>query len=80
MRKKRTLLLLLLAIVCIATVMVYMASFANRQAMAEENQQGNSMEPPAEPFVVPESPLGTLGLTSAIIIAIGIFALKKRRQ
>ncbi len=42
------------------------------------NPNGNQEEaPPSDLFVVPESPLGTLGLLSAVAVAFGIFALRK---
>jgi len=31
-------------------------------------------------FVIPESPVGTLGLVSAVAIAFGLFALLKKRE
>lgn len=36
--------------------------------------------PPGTTFVVPESPLGTIGIITAIATALGIFAIKQRKK
>jgi hypothetical protein len=37
----------------------------------------SELEPEGELFVVPEAPLGTLGIMSAFAVALGVFLLKK---
>jgi hypothetical protein len=84
MKRKTWLLLLLLALLCLTSILVYMATYSATQAsVQEEEPQGNSnLGPPEEGanFVVPENPLGILGLMSALAVAFGIFNFKKKRQ
>jgi len=42
-----------------------------------EASDNSQLNPPGPTFVVPESPLGTLGIISAFALAFGIFAHKK---
>jgi len=81
MNKKRLLPLLLLALLCISAIILFVATFSSTQAGIIEQPQGNTdTKPPAETFVVPENPLGILGLMSALAVAFGIFNFKKKRQ
>jgi cytoskeletal protein RodZ len=36
--------------------------------------------PPGTTFVVPESPLGTIGIITATVTALGIFTIKQRKK
>ena len=50
---------------------------AQSQTSGETSSEGSS-SPPGTMFVVPEVPLGTLGIISALASAIGMLALKKK--
>jgi hypothetical protein len=78
---KKKLLLSLLALACIIAV-VFTAVYYNTAETAEENPpQGNPPENPEEPqLVVPESPIGTLGLISALAAGFGTFTIIKKRR
>jgi cytoskeletal protein RodZ len=47
---------------------------------SSETSVDSQPEPPGPVFVVPESPLGTLGLFVAVAIACGLFALRKKAK
>jgi cytoskeletal protein RodZ len=47
---------------------------------SSETQLDSQPEPPGAMFVVPESPLGTLGLFGVVAAACGLFALKKKAK
>ena len=85
MSKKKTL-LLLLAIICVAIILAYTMNLNSASPNTPENQSGNHSEtseqetPEGPMFVVPENPLGTLGLISAFVVAFGVFALKKKAR
>jgi len=79
-RKKLALGLLILA--CIILVVSYTILYYNTAQSTEENQpQDNTPESPEGPqLVVPESPVGTLGLISALAAGFGIFTITKKRR
>jgi len=78
---KRKSLLILLAIVCLAVVLFY-AIYGNNMAQTTGENQPESNSPPSEKpeFVVPESPLGVLGLISALAAGFGIFVIMNKRR
>jgi len=78
---KRKSLLILLAILCLALVLSYTLINYNPAQNTEVNQP-QSTPPPSEgpELVIPEAPLGILGLISALVVAFGIFAMAKKRN
>ena len=78
---KRKSLLILLAIICLAIVLFY-AIYGNNMAQNTGENQPESNSPPSEEpeFVVPESPLGVLGLISALSAGFGMFRIMKKRR
>jgi hypothetical protein len=90
---KKKLLLSLLAVACIF-IAVFTAVYYNTTENIEENQpQGNSPEIPEESqipeepeipeepqLVIPESPVGTLGLITALAAGFGTFTIMKKRK
>ena len=80
---KKILLVISLAIVCISLILVVSYNlYYNGVAKNSENQpQNNPSDLPEGPeFVIPESPIGTLGLMSALAAAFGIFAIANKRK
>jgi hypothetical protein len=78
---KRKSLLILLAIICSAVVFFYAIKGNNMAQNTGENQPESNSPPSEEPeFVVPESPLGTLALISALAAGFGIFIIKNKRK
>ena len=57
-------------------------SYRNISENTEDNQlQSNPHENPEEPqLVIPESPIGTLGLVNALAAGFGMFAILKKRR
>lgn len=81
MSKKKAL-LLILALICIVIIIFYMMQSPSYDQNTEEDQtQSNPPENPKEPqLVIPESPLGTLGLISALAAGFGIFEIIKKKS
>ena len=78
---KRKSLLILLAIICLAIVLFYAIYGNNMVQNTGENQPESNSPPSEEPeFVVPESPLGVLGLISALSAGFGMFRIMKKRR
>ena len=78
MSKKR-LYIISLIIVCISQILLFSSTFNGIGKNVESPPQSNPPEIPEGPeFVIPESPLGTLALISALAAAFGVFALAKR--
>ena len=71
-----------LALVFIILATFYIMNNPNTIQSTEEDQpQNNPPESPEEPqLVVPESPIGTLGLISALAAGFGIFTIMKKRR
>jgi len=73
-----------LALVCISQILLFSFGYFNTSGggvSSEEPPQNNPPEIPESPvFVVPESPIGTLGLTIALAAAFGVFAVVKKRK
>ena len=85
----KKLLLVLAALFCIILAVFYMgyhnigknAENQPQKIPPETQPQDNPPDLPEGPeFVVPESPIGTLGLISALATAFGIFAITKKRK
>jgi len=77
-RKNR---LILLILVCIAIILAYtICNYSFLTPKTQENQPQNP--PPSEgpELEVPESPLGTIGLITAIAVAFGLFAVVKQKK
>jgi len=80
---RKSLLIILLAVVSIFLILIVSYGFNNNIAKSSENSpQNNPPESPEEPlFVIPENPVGTLGMISALAAAFVIFAsIKKKRK
>ena len=85
MSKKATLLIALAVILIVLTASYTINYYNTAQNTGETPSQNPPEEPPETPegpqFVIPESPLGTLGLISALAAGFGMFTIimKKRR-
>ena len=82
MRRKR-LALLSLTIILLASMLIVVYALGNNPTQPpEEIPPANSLndEIPDLIFVVPETPIGTLGLLGAMAIALGIFATIKTKR
>jgi len=77
-KKKR--LPVLVAIVCVAIVLLYLINrYTTAQSIAQNNPpQNNSPSPEGNLLVVPESQLGTAGLISALAASLAIFIMMKK--
>jgi cytoskeletal protein RodZ len=56
---------------------------AQGQTLSQQSSETSSQsqpEPPGPVFVIPESPLGTLGLFGVAAVAFGLFALRKKAK
>ena len=75
-------LLVISTIILIALVAFYFMNYRNISENTEDNQpQSNPPENTEEPqLVIPENPIGTLGLISALAAGFGMFAIMKRRR
>ena len=83
MRKKRIMILCLLAIVAIVAILVQIASSANIQARTPDKGPELptvSADVLPDQFVIPENPLGPVGLVSAVAMALGVFYLVKQKN
>jgi len=80
---KKILLAISLALVCLSLILVVSYNlYYNGVAKNSESQpQVNPSDLPEGPeFVIPEGPIGTLGLVSALAAAFGIFAVANKRK
>ena len=80
---KKILLAISLALVCLSLILVVSYNlYYNGVAKNSESQpQDNPSDLPEGPeFVIPEGPIGTLGLVSALAAAFGIFAVANKRK
>lgn len=79
---KKIMLLVICTIILIVLVASYSMNYRNIPESSEDNQpQNNPPENTEEPqLVIPESPIGTLGLISALAAGFGMFALLKKRR
>ena len=80
---KKMLLAISLALVCLSLILVVSYNlYYNGVAKNSESQpQDNPSDLPEGPeFVIPEGPIGTLGLVSALAAAFGIFAVASKRK
>ena len=79
-RRKLSLVLLILA--CIILVVSYTVLYYNTAQSTEESQpQNNPPENSEGPqLVIPESPVGTLGLIGALAAGFGTFTIMKKRR
>jgi len=75
-------LLVISIIILIVLVAFYFMSYRNISENTEDNQpQSNPPESTEEPqLVIPENPIGTLGLISALAAGFGMFAILKKRR
>ncbi len=77
----RTKLLLIIAVACTVLILTVTLSLSNTTSNAQENSQPTTTEIPEESmFVIPENPVGTLGIISALTAAFVIFALINKRK
>jgi len=80
MSRRKNLLILLIP-VCIATILAY--AIYNYSALTLSTQENQPQNPPPSEgpeLEVPESPLGTIGLITAITAAFGLFAVIKQKK
>lgn len=81
MSKKKGL-LILLAILCVIVVLSYTLFKYKYETVQDTNASGSPSNPPpteGPELVIPETPFGILGLTSALAIAYVIFLLVKKK-
>ena len=76
-------LLFIIAVVCAVLVLVLAFNLANMPS-SKVTVNGEPVTTPDTPdgslFVVPEVPLGVLGSLGALVVAFGIFTMKKRNS
>lgn len=78
---KRKSLLILIAALCLVMVFFYTIINYNSRQNMEVSQPQNTPPPSEGPeLVIPEVPLGILGLISALAAGFGIFAMAKKRN
>lgn len=79
---KKIMLLVICTIILIVLVASYSMNYHNIPKNTEDNQpQNNPPENTEEPqLVIPESPIGTLGLISALAAGFGMFTIMKKRR
>ncbi|MGB9959789.1 MAG: hypothetical protein ACPLKQ_04640 [Candidatus Bathyarchaeales archaeon] len=89
-------LILIFIVICLIIALSYLLFTYTGKSQMQENPIANpdnnpkpdspsngdlgGTNPPGETLVVPEVPLGVLGSISALAIALGIFALTKKRR
>lgn len=78
---KKIMLLVICTIILIVLVASYSMNYRNIPKNTEDNQpQNNPPENTEEPqLVIPESPIGALGLISALAAGFGMFIIMKKR-
>lgn len=79
---KKIMLLVICSVVFIVLVASYFMNYRNVPEGSENNQpQNNPSEDTEEPqLVIPESPIGTLGLISALAAGFGMFTIMKKKR
>lgn len=86
MSRKKTLLATLFVLICLISIVAFAYNLTVQSTPTDNTGPENETPPNTEIldrdelFVVPESPLGTLGLVSTAAIAFGLYALKKRKK
>jgi hypothetical protein len=76
---KRKSLLILLAVLCLAIILSYTLINSNPAQNTEVSQPPATPPPSERPeLVIPEAPLGILGLMSALAAGFAIFAIMKK--
>lgn len=76
----RKLLILIVGVFCVISVVIYYMNYGNLPQNEGNQPLSDPNTPEGSVFVIPESPLGTLGLISALAAALGLFALGKKKQ
>ena len=83
MNKRKVAIPLLIAVICAGIILIYALNFANQPSAAAETPSeptsDNSDNPDGPLFVIPESPLGTLGLFSGVAAAFVIFGVIRKK-
>ena len=80
MAKRKLIIPLTLAVISASLMLIYALNFSNQpHAVAETPLDAPPEKPEGPLFVIPENPLGTLGLFSSLAIAFGIFALMRKK-
>ncbi len=80
---KRKILLLALLLMFLALLTLYMLNFRApaQSTLANPPPIDNNPENPKAPvLVVPENPLGTLGMISALAAGFGLFVMTKKKK
>jgi hypothetical protein len=84
MSRRRKLFVIGVCIACILLVLILASSFLNNGNTATQSPPSNmeTLNPnPKEPLlVVPENPLGTLGIVSSLVAAIGLYVFVKKEK
>ena len=79
-KRKLSIIIIALALILIATSYV-VNNRGTIQAGGKDQPQGDSTQKPKEPvLVVPENPLGVLGMISAFVAGLGMFIITKKRK
>jgi len=78
---RRKLVVIVLTLVCIILAVSYILNYYNKAKSSEGQPENTPTETQEGPeFVVPESPIGILGIISALAVAFGLFAVAKKRK
>ena len=77
----KKLVIIAFAFVCIILAVSYFVSYSDVPGNTESPPQNNPSDIPEGPeFVIPESPVGTLGLIGVLAAALGTFAIANKRK
>ena len=82
MSRKR-LLIIIITIVCVLLILIAAYNINTNTPKTSENPPPNNSPEenlPESIFVIPENPVGTLGLISAIATALAVFAIANKRK
>jgi hypothetical protein len=87
MSKRKLILSAIIVLIFVGIIMTFTLYFTNKPSAAVATPDNLLSENPGNPqssdapvFVIPENPLGTIGLISGLVVAFGIFALRKRQE
>jgi len=77
---RRKLVIIVLTLVCIILAISYTLNFYKAKSSNGQPENPPAENPEGPEFMVPESPIGILGIISALAAAFGVFAVAKKRK
>ena len=84
MSKRKLILSAIIVLIFVGIIMTFVLNLSNHPSAAVATPDNLPSENPensdAPVFVIPENPLGSIGLISGLAVAFGIFALRKRQE